>query len=394
MESTQFEPTSKSENCVGGIAWDKSSSHKKRPSCDTKSIVTPFTIEVWRSEFGEKSPNKGVEQPIHGVMTTYGFILPFPTQNRFSVWFTGGSLEVDGNKNEKWFQIFDKDAAPKRTAFESSKLFAAKLLMGACVNDEMDKDGKLSYTLSRPVASYIDLVYLDNSLQVLRSSSGMVYVHKRLPGGSEAFHQFAHSDEMLPSAAASPDDSNNGYPNASPDGNIQETAMADHRIIDGAELEPGIMHGRQFDHGMNCEDLLQVDVGVEGGDQLVPGVSQAGHVGPDQQFNSVASNRPCSVAGTTGIQQAVSEADVLNCQFEPFSTCRLEQNQPSSYPVMDDLGTHKPINHNSTVWNALSMPKPTQQSTDDTHSLWEEPPPDRTDTESLSTIENDEEVKQ
>ena len=55
------------------------------------SIVTPFTIEPWQPEFGDNSPNKGVEQPIQGVMTTYGFLLPYPTKHRFAVWFTGGS---------------------------------------------------------------------------------------------------------------------------------------------------------------------------------------------------------------------------------------------------------------------------------------------------------------
>ena len=162
------------------------------------NIVTPFTIEPHRPEFGDNSPNIGVEQPIHGVMTTYGYILPYPTGNRFSVWFTGGTLEVDNNKNEKWFQIFDKSAAPRRTAFESGKVLAAKLLMGACVNDEMDHQGTLKYTLTRPVASYIDLVYLDNSMQVLRGSSGTIYVHVRLPGGSGAVHQSTYSDQMLP----------------------------------------------------------------------------------------------------------------------------------------------------------------------------------------------------
>ena len=109
-------------------------------------IVTPCTIEPWRPEFGDDSPNKGIEQPIHGVMTTYGFILPYPKGHRFSVWFVGGTLEMDESKNEKWFQIFDKDTAPKRSFMETGKVFAAKLLMGASTNDMMDKDGKLSYT--------------------------------------------------------------------------------------------------------------------------------------------------------------------------------------------------------------------------------------------------------
>jgi hypothetical protein len=162
------------------------------------NVVTAITIEAWQPEFGENSPNKSVDQPIRGVMTTYGFILPYPSQNhRFSVWFTGGSLQVDDVKNSKWFHIFDKDNAPRRTVIESSKVLTAKLLMGATTNDEMDKDGKLSYSLKRPASTYIDLLYLDRGLQVFRASSGTVYVHVRLPG-REAVHKSEESDDCLP----------------------------------------------------------------------------------------------------------------------------------------------------------------------------------------------------
>ena len=162
------------------------------------NIVTPCTIEGWRPEFGEDSPNKGLSQPIRGVMTTYGFILPYPKGLRFAVWFTGGSLEMDGNKNEKWFQIFDKDSAPKRNLLETGKVFVAKLLMGASTNDAADANGKLSYTLSRPMASHIDLVYLDPRMQIFRGSSGTVYVHVRIPG-RRAVHDCVGSDQLLPS---------------------------------------------------------------------------------------------------------------------------------------------------------------------------------------------------
>jgi hypothetical protein len=351
-------------------------------------------------------------------MTTYGFILPFPTQNRFSVWFTGGSLEVDGNKNEKWFQIFDKDAAPKRTAFESSKVFAAKLLMGACVNDEMDKDGKLSYTLSRPVASYIDLVYLDNSLQVLRGSSGTVYVHKRLPGGSEAVHQFTYSDELLPSSVDPEDAGNNGYPHASHYNSGHQTSLA----------APGIMYETQLDHGMIYAS--QLDHGIQHGGpggQGISGMIREGQLDPEQYRDSVAPEKSqCQYQLNAGMQQASSETKVLNNQFEAWSASCLERgdvgNVPekrsslkkvSSYGEMEQVGTNIPINHNTTAWRAL--PKPTQQNaeapsvadrqmnthrrvTSDPSKLWSgavcgEPPPDRTDTESLSTSENEEEAK-
>ena len=92
-------------------------------------------------------------------------------------------MEVSDHMNEKWFQIFDKAAAPKRTAAESDKLTMAKKLLGASNNDdEMDQDGRLTYSLSKPQATHIDLLYLDKNLQVLRGNSGTVYVHVRLPG--------------------------------------------------------------------------------------------------------------------------------------------------------------------------------------------------------------------
>ena len=82
-------------------------------------------------------------------MTTFGFIPPHPKGHCFS--------EMDG-KNEKWFQIFDKNMAPKRSFVESGKIFATKPLMGASMNDTMDAQGKLSCALSRPMPSHIDVI--------------------------------------------------------------------------------------------------------------------------------------------------------------------------------------------------------------------------------------------
>jgi hypothetical protein len=112
-------------------------------------------------------------------MTTYGYALPYPRQNRFSVWFTGGSIDVNGD-SESWRRIFNKEALPRRTVGEESKLLAAKLLMGASTSDEMDENGKISYELNRPLAAYIDLLYLDETLRIMRSSSGAIYVSARV----------------------------------------------------------------------------------------------------------------------------------------------------------------------------------------------------------------------
>ena len=144
------------------------------------NIITAFTIEPWLPDFGEDSPNKEVLEPIKGIMTTYGFALSYPTQNRFSIWFTGGCIEASGD-TEQWQKIFDKNHAPKRTFAESGKLLVASLLMGASASDNMDDKGTITYDLKRPIAGYIDLLYLDASLTILRGNSGTIYVATRLP---------------------------------------------------------------------------------------------------------------------------------------------------------------------------------------------------------------------
>ena len=59
------------------------------------SIVTAFAIEPYDENFGENSPNKGIVDPIQALMTTYSYIVPYPKQNRFSVWFIRGSLDIN-----------------------------------------------------------------------------------------------------------------------------------------------------------------------------------------------------------------------------------------------------------------------------------------------------------
>lgn len=112
-------------------------------------------------------------------MTTEGYCLPYPTGNRFSVWFTGGSIEVSED-TDRWHKVFAKDSLPGRTFKEKSMLFAAKLLMGAETNDEMDDEGRISYKLLRPMASHIDLLYIDEGTRIMRGSSGAVYVFGRV----------------------------------------------------------------------------------------------------------------------------------------------------------------------------------------------------------------------
>jgi hypothetical protein len=156
-------------------------------ACDLcfSSIVTAFTIEPKSKTLGPHSPNDIVDQPILGLMTTYGHVLPNPGMpNRLSVWFSGGSIEVNTDEM-RWKKVFDEKNTPKRKFKEKARVFGAKILMGASPAEQMEADGKMSYELSRPMGShdkfYIDVLYLDETLRIARANTGAVYVFARVP---------------------------------------------------------------------------------------------------------------------------------------------------------------------------------------------------------------------
>jgi len=179
----------------------------------TYNIVTAFSIEPPSPLFGDNSPNSVVVRPIRGIMTTYGYVLPDPgTPNRLSVWFTGGTVEVDDEgDSDEWRRIFgDDDAAaaaaatdagasqgsggggpmapprPGPSLSERAKLLAAKLLLGATVPQGMEEDGSMNFQLRRPVgghgSAYVDILYLDDTLRIMQGHHGSVYVMARVPG--------------------------------------------------------------------------------------------------------------------------------------------------------------------------------------------------------------------
>lgn len=157
------------------------------------SIVTAFTIEPSR--------NQGVDEPIEGIMTTYGYCLPYPTGNRFSIWFTGGSIEVGGGDIDRWHHVFHKDALPRRSLSEIGKRLAAKLLMGTETSRDMDENGKISYRHTRPIPANIDLVYMDSATRIMRASSGNVYVASRVQNVEDISDD--DSDDSVPSCSSS-----------------------------------------------------------------------------------------------------------------------------------------------------------------------------------------------
>lgn len=134
-------------------------------------VVTAFTIEVANDndpdKFGPTSPNRQVDRPVEALLTTRGFALPDPDiPNRLTIWFTEGSIEVDSDE-QRWKRIFASAINQEHT------------------KSHMEPDGRMSYKLTRPIGgqdkSYIDVVYLDESMRIMRSNHGDVYVFARVP---------------------------------------------------------------------------------------------------------------------------------------------------------------------------------------------------------------------
>jgi len=150
------------------------------------NIVTAFTVESHLADF-PKAPNKNVRRSIKGIMTTYGYVLPDPqVPNRLSIWFTGGRIEPndDVHDQREWKRLFSRDL-PERDLGEKIRLLAASLLMGAQVPTSMNKDGSMSFTFTRPLGghgvAYVDVIYLDNTIRVVRGHHGTIFTFVRIP---------------------------------------------------------------------------------------------------------------------------------------------------------------------------------------------------------------------
>lgn len=162
------------------------------------SIVVAFTIEPNQTRTGrkvlqnQKQDEYVIRRPIRGIMTNYGYLLPDPeVPNRLSIWFTGGTLEVNDEENDldEWKRIFDDSTVPKRDMREFARLLAAKVLLGANASDVVEADGSMSYTLTRPIgghgSAFCDVLYLDDSLRIVRGHHGSLYVFSKVISGEE-----------------------------------------------------------------------------------------------------------------------------------------------------------------------------------------------------------------
>ena len=153
----------------------------------SSSIVTAFTIEPHLADFPD-APNKNVRRPIKGIMTTYGYVIPDPkVPNRLSIFFTGGRIEPndDVTDQKEWERLFNSGPLPQRNLGEKLRLLAASLLMGAQAPVEANEDSSMDFEFTRPLGghgiAYVDVIYLDDCLRIVRGHRGTIFTFVRIP---------------------------------------------------------------------------------------------------------------------------------------------------------------------------------------------------------------------
>ena len=176
--------------------------------------MVAFTIEANQTRYGNHPESSSqdefvVPRPIRGLMTNHGYMVSDPRDsNRSSIWFSGGSIEVQDEvaDGELWKQIFDESMAPRRDMRAMANVLAAKLLLGASTatssNDDEgtgsnDSSGSdrgdnsdgcvptMSYVFKRPIGGhgevYCDALYIDESLRIMQGHRGSIFVFTRVP---------------------------------------------------------------------------------------------------------------------------------------------------------------------------------------------------------------------
>jgi len=168
------------------------------------SIVSAFTIEPHQTRRGTSLDQNSaasaaadeyvVKRPLRGLLTNHGYCVPDPhVPNRLSIWFSGGSLEVQDETDEEtlseWQSLFDESKVPRRDLKEFARVLAAKFLLGASMSEVMDEDGTLSYRLNRPIGGhgevYCDVLYSDEDFRIVQGHHGSIFVFSRVPTVSD-----------------------------------------------------------------------------------------------------------------------------------------------------------------------------------------------------------------
>jgi len=96
----------------------------------------------------------------------------------------------------EWEDLFAPEENWKRSFSDQAKALAVKLLLGATLPEGMEDDGTMEFSLSRPIgghgSSYVDVLYMDDNLRIIKGNLGSIFVQAR-----EGMEKQAMSSKML-----------------------------------------------------------------------------------------------------------------------------------------------------------------------------------------------------
>lgn len=121
------------------------------------------------------SPNRLVLRPVRALLSIRGYLVPHPEQpNRLLAWFSQGAFEVNDEDRDQqtWRHIVERTIS--RSNFQPN----------APTRLQLEADGKLSFQIPRNDSMdsmYLDVLYLDETIRVLRGNRGTIYVMARVP---------------------------------------------------------------------------------------------------------------------------------------------------------------------------------------------------------------------
>lgn len=97
--------------------------------------MVALTIQAGQTRQGTKPQNDGssggeyvLRRPIRALLTNNGYCVPDPTTpNRLTIWFSGGSLEVQDEEADlaEWKHLFDENLVPSRNMSEFARVSIA-----------------------------------------------------------------------------------------------------------------------------------------------------------------------------------------------------------------------------------------------------------------------------
>lgn len=89
----------------------------------------------------------------------------------------------DDEDSEEWKKLFMESEAEDREIV--CRDLACRFLLGAMVAEKLEEDGTMTFAFKRPIGGhgsvYCDILYMDETLRVMKGHHGSVYVCIRVP---------------------------------------------------------------------------------------------------------------------------------------------------------------------------------------------------------------------